>query len=387
MPVLTKINLTPSRVDQFRFKVGGPKQQFLWDSQVPGLGLEAVVSGRRSWVLSYRIVGKKKRITLGAFPAIDLDVAREEAKDLLKSLRNGVDPAALKKVPEKAQTVKSLHDRYISGRYFRSRSPDFQANFKSTMRRYVLPDIEDQLLESVQRAQIKSIIDDLVEAGKEGMAQGTLTHLRILFAYGVDEGFIEYAPTERVKVKRSTSGRRTQWFDNEDDLKVIWNLAAPIQVRSIVRWCLLTGCRRDEARVSPWSSISDGRWIVSETKNRRALVLPLTEPMEMVLEECRATYPKSDWIFPATTGWKKAIPRGSLDYIVRESSKGNWSLHVLRHTVETWLADLGVSEEHRNLILNHWTGRMSERYRHGHQIETKKAVLDLWHSKLMEMVT
>ncbi|MCM8857619.1 MAG: integrase family protein [Candidatus Thiodiazotropha sp.] len=386
MPILTKINLTPTRVEQFRYRSGGAKQQFLWDSQIPGLGLEAVASGRRSWVLSYRIVGKKKRITLGGFPELDLDEARDEAKDLLKGLRGGIDPVATRKTPQKAHTVQSLHDRYISGRYFRSRSPDFHANFKSTMRRYVLPEIGDQLLSSVQRSQIRSIIDDLVEVGKEGMAQGTLTHLRILFAYAVDEEFIEYTPTERVKVKRTTSGRRDQWFENPDDLKAIWNMDAPIQVRSVIRWCLLTGCRRDEARKSSWDSISDDRWIVEKTKNRRALVLPITDPMQVVLDEIRATFPSSPWIFPATTSWKKAIPRASLDYVIREASKGKWSLHVLRHTVETWLADLGVIEEHRNLVLNHWTGRMTERYRHGYQIETKRHVLELWHDKLMEMV-
>ncbi|MCU7870364.1 MAG: tyrosine-type recombinase/integrase [Candidatus Thiodiazotropha sp. (ex Lucinoma borealis)] len=388
MPKRTAISLTPTRVDRFRYQQGGPKAQFLWDLAISGLGLEAVPSGRRSWVLSYRILDKKKRITLGGFPELDLYEARDEAKTLLKGLRKGVDPAAVNKMSGEERTVQSLYDEYVETRYYKTRSKDFHNNFKSTMRRYVLPEIGDQPLMGVQRAQVRGIVDDLANAGKEGSAQGVLTHMRVLFGHAIEKDYLEYSPADRIRVKKTTPGYSDKWLQMPEELRSAWWFVGKPQIRALIRWCLLTGCRRDEARETRWCQIDreKGIWSVERTKNRRPLVLPLMPVMNEILDELEATFPGSDFVFPATTSKKKAIPRGSMDYLIREGTKGAWSMHVLRHTVESWLAELGVVEEHRNLVLNHWSGRMSERYRHGYQLEDKRKALQKWHEKLVGVV-
>ncbi len=389
MPKRTGVNLTHTRVERFHHQPNGGRLQYLWDNQVTGLGLQVLPSGQRSWVLNYRIAGKKKRITLGGFPELDLDQARETGLTQLAGLRNGVDPAAVKKASRAAHTVRTLYDEYVDTRYFETRSPDFHSNFRSTMRRYVLPVLGDQPLKGVQRAQVRGVIDDLVNAGKEGMAQGTLTHMRVLFGYAIDQELLEHSPADRVRVKRTTSGRREKWLQSSEELCSAWWFEGKPQVRALVRWCLLTGCRRDEARTARWEQIDRevGTWTVPETKNHRALVLPLAPVMMAILEALRATFPRSEYVFPATTSQKKPIPRGSMDYLIRGGTGAVWSMHVLRHTVESWLAELHVTEEHRNLVLNHWTGRMSERYRHGLQLEAKRKALEIWHKKLMEVVS
>ncbi|MCG8124714.1 MAG: Arm DNA-binding domain-containing protein, partial [Candidatus Thiodiazotropha taylori] len=139
MPKRTAVSLTPTRIERFKYQEDGPKAQYLWDLVISGLGFEAVQSGRRSWVLSYRVLGKKKRITIGGFPEFDLDEAREVARRLLKGLRSGVDPAAARKLNEKEHSVQTLYDEYVQTHYFKTRSVDFHNNFQSTMRRYVLP--------------------------------------------------------------------------------------------------------------------------------------------------------------------------------------------------------------------------------------------------------
>lgn len=388
MPKRTAVTLTPTRIERFKYLSGGPKAQFLWDLVISGLGLEAVQSGRRSWVLSYRILEKKKRITIGGYPELDLEDAREEAKSLLGGLRKGVDPASKNKLSKKEHTVQSLYDDYVLTRYFKTRSIDFQNNFKSTMRRYVLPAIGDQPLVGVQRVQVRSIVDDLVDSGKEGSAQGALTHMRVLFGHAIEKEYIDYSPADRIRVKKTTSGRRDKWLQTPEELKSAWWFEGKPQIRAVIRWCLLTGCRRDEARITQWAQVDREKeiWTVDRTKNRRPLVLPLMPAMVEVLDELAVTFPESDYLFPATTSKRKAIPRGSMDYMIREGTKGEWSMHTLRHTVESWLAELGVVEEHRNLVLNHWSGRMSERYRHGYQLDAKEKAMETWHKKLMEMV-
>ncbi len=388
MPVVLAQKLTATRAENFTFNPAGPKLQRIWDNQVPGMGLETVASGRKSWIYRFRISGKQRIVTLGQFYDFDVDEAWDRALELRGQVREGSDPKTLHSKDRNIITVQDLYDSYTAGRYFLTRSKDFQANFKSTMFKYVLPTIGHLLIPDIKRWQVRQIVENLAEKGKEGMAQGTLTHLRVLFGYAIDKEYIDHSPADRIKVKRTTSGRRNQWMKSGAELKQAWHLDAPVQVRGIVRWALLTGCRRDEVRTSrkDWVNLELGIWTVPETKNKRPLVLPITESMWSVINEISATFPMSDYLFPATSDLKKELPRGTLDYIIRQSTGGEWSMHVLRHTVESWMADLGVVQEYRDLVLNHVRGTMSERYRHGLQLEAKRQALDIWHTKLMGIV-
>ena len=162
---------------------------------------------------------------------------------------------------------------------------------------------------------------------------------------------------------------------------------APLQVRSIVRWCLLTGCRRDEARQSSWGTINGGVWVVQDTKMARPLSLPVLPMMEGVLKELRSVFAYSDWIFPSTTSMGKPVPRSSLDYILREGVKAGWGMHTLRHTVESQMADLSIAEESRDLVLNHTRASVGSRYNHSQQLQMKSDALKKWHRKLKKVVT
>ena len=49
----------------------------IWDAAMPGFGLRVSKAGRKSWVLMYRVDGRKRRLTLGTFPALSLAAARD----------------------------------------------------------------------------------------------------------------------------------------------------------------------------------------------------------------------------------------------------------------------------------------------------------------------
>lgn len=391
MPKLTAIPLTASRVDRWRFDPNGYAQQYLWDAQVPGLGVQLLQSGRKSWVLRYKLTNQSKRMTLAPVGSLDLEGARALARDCLGLALKGIDPAIERRKPveleSKPLTVADLHGRYVETTYFQTRSKDFQKSFNCTSRRYILPALGAKPLTEVSRADVRALIESLVEQGKEGMAEGLRTHLRVLFGFAIEQEMVEHSPVDHIKIRRTTSGRRDRWLQTEE-LASAWWFDAPIQVRAMVRWCLLTGCRRDEAREATWDQFStepDGSsvWTVPATKNGRSLILPVTNAMQAVLDEMRQSFPGSPFCFPSTPSILKAIPRSSADWSIRSA---DWGWHVLRHSVESHLAELGVGSEIRDLILNHAGRGVGERYRHGRQLEQKRAGLEAWHTYLLAAV-
>jgi site-specific recombinase XerD len=125
---------------------------------------------------------------------------------------------------------------------------------------------------------------------------------------------------------------------------------------------------------------------VEDTKNHRNLYLPVMPMMVSVFDEMRSTFPDSEWLFPATTDWRKELPRGTLDYIIGVKTERKWSMHILRHTVETHLAELGIVEEVRDMILNHHRKSVGSRYNHSAQLEMKQEGLTKWHEYLESVV-
>lgn len=63
-----------------------------------GLQLWVTPGGSKLWRLAYRVDGKQKKLSIGAYPAIDLKTARQKREDAKQLLREGKDPSAQKKV-------------------------------------------------------------------------------------------------------------------------------------------------------------------------------------------------------------------------------------------------------------------------------------------------
>ena len=64
-----------------------------------GLGLYIEISskGSKFWRLKYRFKGKEKRISLGAYPEISIEAAREHMRLCKEQLKGGTDPSQARK--------------------------------------------------------------------------------------------------------------------------------------------------------------------------------------------------------------------------------------------------------------------------------------------------
>ncbi|WP_328699454.1 Arm DNA-binding domain-containing protein [Burkholderia sp. 8Y] len=73
----------------------------LYDSL--GLILEVHPSGGKYWRLKYRVGGREKRLSLGVFPDVNANEARERRNQAREMLAAGVDPSELRKKERVAQ--------------------------------------------------------------------------------------------------------------------------------------------------------------------------------------------------------------------------------------------------------------------------------------------
>lgn len=97
--------ITKRQVDQIK---PGKKEIYLWDLDLAGFGLKTTPTGRKTYLVQYRLGGRgsrTRRMTIGQHGILTADQARLRAKKLLGEVAVGNDPAAIK---DQAKAVRSL---------------------------------------------------------------------------------------------------------------------------------------------------------------------------------------------------------------------------------------------------------------------------------------
>src|SRR5258708_30271156 len=85
--------LTVKRIENANAKLA---RQEIPDGLLVGLYLVVQPSGAKSFAVRYRYAGQPRKLTLGAFPAITLEAARDIGGKALRAAAEGRDPATEK---------------------------------------------------------------------------------------------------------------------------------------------------------------------------------------------------------------------------------------------------------------------------------------------------
>src|SRR6185312_13365509 len=95
-----------------------PAEGFIeyFDIGLAGFGLRVSSKGRKTWIVRYRIKGRKGKgsMSLGTVGAVELADARGAAKDALRAAEKGIDPAEPVRGERHAETFRELADRYVA---------------------------------------------------------------------------------------------------------------------------------------------------------------------------------------------------------------------------------------------------------------------------------
>jgi hypothetical protein len=76
-------------------------ETIVFDDEVPGFGVRASMSGSKVFVVQYTIGNQQRHMSLGKIDMLEVDTARQKAKQILTAVRMGRDPAGDKKRPSR----------------------------------------------------------------------------------------------------------------------------------------------------------------------------------------------------------------------------------------------------------------------------------------------
>jgi integrase len=368
----------------------------IWDAAVPGFGARRQKGEAVAYVLKFRTAERRQRwLTIGRHGAPwTPDTAREEARRLLGSVAEGVDPAALKQSKRKAATVAELCDLYLAdaeaGRLLTRRQISKKASTLVTDRSRIVRHIKPLLGRLSVAAVTREDVDAFMHAVAEGKTAGKteaakkrgLAHVRggkgtATRTVGLLGAIFSYAARHRMRadnpvrgVVRFADGKRERRLSEAEygalgealhkaDAQSIWPA-----VLAAARFLTLTGWRTGEALALRWDEIDLGRRTATlgDTKTGRS-IRPLSHAACNVL---RGLTRSGELVFPATRGngrlvgfpklWARIAAMGGLPADVTP--------HTLRHSFASLAGDLGYSEPTIAALVGHKGRSITSRYVH-----------------------
>jgi integrase len=339
----------------------GKSDAIYFDDDLPGFGYRLRKSGDkvgRTYVAQYRHAGQTRRVTLGSASVLGSDQARTEAKKILAQ-------AALKQDPASERKRKAAADRFT----FSSLAEQYLAAKKPVVRRRTFTEMQRYLQSSYFRPLHNIPVDAITrrdvaarllvisrENGQVAAARGRST-LSGMFAWAMESGLMETNPCVGTPKPKAPPPRDRVLDDSE--LVAIWNAAGDDDFGKIVRLLITTGQRRSEVGGIAWTEVKEGVWTipVARAKNHHAHQLPLGS---LALEIIRSV-PQvvgRDVLFGerAARGFSSwGAGKNALDDRLGDQVKP-WTLHDLRRTCATKMADIGVMPHVIEEILNHRSG-------------------------------
>jgi hypothetical protein len=211
---------------------GREKDYVIWDDELPGFGFRVFSSGKRSYVIQYRIRGRSRRYTIGLHGAWAPEIALREAKVQLGRVAAGDDPVEDRQFDHKAITVKELCTRYLAdlqaglilGKGGRPKKASTIVTDTGRIERHIIPLIGTRRVKDLTKTDINKVLKDIMAGktrvsvktkklrgkaivrGGAGTATRTVGLLGGILTCAVEAGIIDSNPAHGVRKPRTTCG-------------------------------------------------------------------------------------------------------------------------------------------------------------------------------------
>ncbi|HGV1015640.1 TPA: tyrosine-type recombinase/integrase, partial [Escherichia coli] len=319
-----------------------------------GLYLYVPVTGKKVWQLRYKLDGKEKVLTVGKYPLMSLQEARDKAWLAKKDVSVGVDPVKAKKLSVKNNSFISIYQEWYEHKK-QVWSEVYSTELSRMFQDDILPLIGGMDINEIEPMQILEVIRRFEDRGAMERANKARRRCGEVFRYAIVTGRAKYNPAPDLADAMKGYRKKNYPFLPADQIpafnKALSGFSGSIVSKIATQVLQYTVLRTKELRSMQWANVDfETRTItIAEEvmKGRRPHLVPMSDQVVSLLEMLKpVTQPISSFVFAGRNDKTKPISENAVLLVIRQIGyEGLASGHGFRHQFSTimneheWPAD------------------------------------------------
>ena len=362
------------------------------DSGCTGLILRVTPALTKNWMFRAVIGGKRRKLGLGAYPAVSLQEARKRAEVNREQIASGLDPMAEKRKAEAMAAIPTFAE--ASAKAVDVRFSDWQSNahaveWMGSLQRHAFPKLGTMTVDTIQASDVLSALLPIWDE-----IPVTAAHVRnrisAVMAWSVSHGFRDINPCLNLagalptQKRAPVHHRALDHADMPDAMAAIDGCNSMLPARLATMFLILTATRSGETRGATWAEIDTEAavWNIpgERMKTGQPHRVPLSPAALDILERAKPLQNETGLIFPSSRNGRTMSAIALQGTMKSAGLHDRATVHGFRSSFRVW-AELSNTASHaaKEMSLAHAIDSVVERaYQRSDLLDQRKPLMTAW---------
>jgi integrase len=347
----------------------------------------------KRWFFRYRFEGvNKPEILLGAWPTLQASRAREKAEEIRQLLKNGIDPAAIRKAAKVSLANKKNNFETTAREWHAVKMADKSKVHRDrvlvSLEKDVFPYLGNKPVDEITAPEILEVLRRVEKRGAIETAHRIRGRCSMVFRYAIAIGRATYDPARDLKdaLKPVVKKHLAAVTDPEkvgQILRVIEEYRGSQIVRCALKFAPLVFVRPGEMRQAEWKDIDfdSAEWSFEVSKTNQAHIVPLSRQALEILKELQPLTGEGRYVFPGISS-SRPMSNNAILAAFRRMGIGTDEMtgHGWRATARTLLDEVlkfppHIIEQQLAHVVRDPLGRAYNRTKH---LEDRRKMMQAW---------
>jgi integrase len=358
-----------------------------------GLFLFVPPTGARLWRFKYRLHGKEKLLSLGAYPDVSLKRAREKRDDARRLIADGIDPSAKKKAERQASadTFAAIATEWLNMKR-KSLHPNTLKKAQWLLDDWLCKHLGSRPVRQITAAEILAVCRRLEAKGKHETAHRTRALASRVLRYAVSTGRAERDPTQDLRgalapVRVKNHAAITEPTKIGGLLRAIDGYQGQPSTAYALKLAPLVFVRPGELRAAEWSEFElegkEPQWriLASRMKMGEQHIVPLSRQALAILMELQPITGDGKYLFPSLRTTQRPISDNTVNAALRRMGYKREEMvgHGFRSMASTCLNEQGWHPDLIELQLAHAErNKVRAAYNRAERLTERRKMMQAW---------
>ena len=362
------------------------------DKHSDGEGLQLWVrhTGNKVWISAYRWQSKQQTLTIGKYPAMSINDARQRNIQIKQLIADGINPKLDKKRQQAeldgAKTFDTIAQRWHDDRKAHIAPTTYSRDY-SQYQRDIKPFIGHLNIDDITAPDILAIGKTIEARGATDMARRAIRQTGQVFKQAIREGLITHNPandlTEALQPHKVKHHSRVTSQQLPKLLQDVNAYDGEILVKLGLWFMCYTFVRTQELRFFEWSEIDykQSLWRIPADKMKmdRPHLVPLAPQVMVILEQIKALGFSDKYVFFNPSTRKPYSTNAFITALWRMGYKGRMTGHGFRGLASTTLHEQEFMHEAIELQLAHEKeNKISKAYNGAQHLPYRTNMMHQW---------